>query len=158
MMGIRRWGALAMGGAVLVLAGCAHLWAPPAPTVIFGPPVVQGERGELVVSVADIPQGAGALAVELGGLVYPADKLADLEVEGLNGFVVLAQRFEAGQGGFVLASISGIEAGPIARITFRALAPVDPGDFTVDGAKVSLADEHNEPVEFTLSRPAYYAR
>lgn len=157
-MGIRRWGALALGAAVLVLAGCAHLWAPPTPTVIFGPPVVQGERAEILVSVADIPQGAGALAVEFGGFTYPADKVADPVVEGIDGFVVLAQRFEAGQGGFVLASISGIEAGPVARITFRPLAPVAPGDFAVDATKVSLANEHNESVDFELAQPAYYAR
>ncbi|HIP98961.1 TPA: hypothetical protein EYH33_00225 [Candidatus Bipolaricaulota bacterium] len=157
-MGIRRWGALGLGGAVLALAGCAHLWAPPSPTVIFAPPVVQGERAEILVSVADVPGGAGALAVEFGGFTYPAHKLADLEVEGIGGFVVLAQRFEAGQGGFVVASISGIEAGPVARITFRPLAPLDPADFAVDENRVSLADEHNKLVDFELSQPAYYAR
>lgn len=154
----RRALGLLASGAMLLLSGCAHLWAPPRPQLIFGPPVIQGEYGEIVVSVAHVPRGMGALAVAYGGISYPAAKMVEVEVEGMNGYTAFAQRFVSGQGGFVISSISGLEAGPVARIRFRALAPVSPGEISVDGSAIYMVDGDNKPVDFELSRPAYYAR
>ena len=159
---LKRGSLLLMMGAALgfVLSGCGHLWTPPVPTVIFGPPMIQGERGEIVVSVADLPKGAGALGVTLGGIVYPTAKMADIEVEGVSGYVVLAQDFTGGQGGFVISTISsqGVASGPIAKITFRALEEIAPGELALDEDKISLIDVDNAPVDFDLTQPAYYAR
>ena len=160
MRAIRWGGTTVLGALAFVLLGCAHLWAPKAPSLIFGPPTVQGERGEMVVSVADLPKGVGALGVTLGGITYPEAKMADIKVEGASGYVVLAQEFASGQGGFIISTISsqGISSGPIAVITFRALGEIAPGEIAYDGTKIALIDVDNELVDFDLAQPIYYAR
>ncbi len=160
MRAIRWGGTTVLGALAFVLLGCAHLWAPKAPSLIFGPPTVQGERGEMVVSVADLPKGVGALGVTLGGITYPEAKMADIKVEGASGYVVLAQEFASGQGGFIISTISsqGISSGPIAVITFRVLDDITPGEIAFDETKIALIDVDNAPVDFDLSQPIYYAR
>ncbi len=142
------------------LVGCIRLWAPPAPALIFGPPVVEGEHGKIVVSVADMPQGGvGAIGVEFGGISYPADKMGDFRVKGLNGFEVLAWDFHDGEGGFVAVSTTAMISGPIAVIEFAAADEVSPAEIGLDDSKIGLASAHNTLIEdFELSRPAYYAR
>ena len=143
-----------------VLAGCSHLWAPPKPTLIFGPPVVEGDHGKIVVSVANMPRdGVGAIGVEFGGISYPAAKMGDFRVKGLNGFEVLAWDFHDGEGGFVAVSTTAMESGPIAVIEFEAEGAISPAEIGIDAAKISLASAHNTLIEgFEISRPAYYAR
>ena len=143
-----------------VLAGCSHLWAPPKPTLIFGPPVVEGDHGKIVVSVADMPQdGVGAIGVAFGGISYPADKMGAFSVKGMNGFEVLAWDFHDGEGGFVAVSTTAMESGPIAVIEFEAEGAISPAEIGIDAAKISLASAHNTLIEgFEISRPAYYAR
>jgi hypothetical protein len=153
-------GLLFLAAGALGLLGCAHLWQPPRPTVIFGPPVIEGDRGKIVVSVSNIPQdGLGAIAVEFGGLTYPADKMEGFSLEGLNGFEVLAWEFAGGQGGFVAASTAGLESGSVVAISFKAKEKVDASEIVIDKAKVSLASARNTLIEdFEVSMPSYYAR
>lgn len=143
-----------------ILGGCAHLWQPPKPTVIFGPPVVEGDHGRIVVSVANMPKdGVGAIAVEYGGMTYPDGKMGDFKVEGMNGFEALAWDFHDGKGGFVAASTTATVSGPIAVITFKATGKVTPEEIGIAEDKVSLASAHNTLITgFEVSQPAYYAR
>jgi len=148
---------IAMAG---VLAGCSHLWAPPKLTLIFGPPVVEGDHGKIVVSVANMSRdGVGAIGVAFGGTSYPAAKMGGFRVKGLNGFEVLAWDFHDGEGGFVAASITAMESGPIAVIEFEAAGAVSPAEIGIDASKISLTSAHNTLIEgFGVSQPAYYAR
>ena len=149
----------------VILGGCAYLWQPPspAPQVIFGSPVMEGDHGKIVVSVANMPQdGVGAIAVKYGGITYPADKMSDFKVEGRNGFKAIAWDFSNGKGGFVAVSTTAISSGPIAVITFKATRKINSSDIEI--AKnitdlISLASAHNTLItDFKVYRPAYYAR
>lgn len=148
-------------GALLWLFGCTHLWQQPlSPTVVFGPPLIEGDVGKIVVSVANIPDGGlGAMAVKLGGFEYPENKMDDITVVGESGFEALAWQFSGGEGGFVLASSSGIKAGPVAEIRFRANGKVNPADIHIDPGKISLCSAENTLVPGFEGRvSAYYAR
>ena len=143
-----------------VLAGCSHLWAPPKPMLIFGPPVVEGDHGKIVVSVVNMSRdGVGAIAVAFGGISYPADKMGAFSVKGMNGFEVLAWDFHDGEGGFVAASTTAMESGPIAVIEFEAAGAISLAEIGIDDSKISLASARNTLIEdFEISRPAYYTR
>jgi hypothetical protein len=146
--------------AALSLAGCGWLFSPPPPKLVFGPPVIQGEYGRITVSVVGLPKGMGALGVQFGGFSYPAAKMADVRIKGVNGYLVLAQEFSGGQGGFVVSTISsqGMDTGPVAVIEFRALAPVGAGEIALDETKISMVDVGSSPLDFELAQPVYYAR
>lgn len=157
----RLLGTVMLFGALLWLVGCAHLWQPPKPTtVVFGPPLIEGDVGKIVVSVANIPdKGLGAMAVKFGGFEYPADKMEGITVVGESGFEALAWKFSGGKGGFVLASSSGIKTGPVAEIRFRANGKVNPAEIHIDPGRISLASAENRLIEgVEVSLPAYYAR
>jgi len=150
-------------GALFWLFGCAHLWQPPnpKPAVIFGPPLIEGDVGKIVVSVAYIPsdEELGAMVVEFGGFKYPAAKMDKITVVGKSGFEALAWKFSNGEGGFVLASTTGIEAGPVAEIRFRAKGKVSPAEIQIDSTKISLASAQNTLIKgFDVTFPVYYAR
>jgi hypothetical protein len=148
---------------ISTLWGCTNLWAPAPPDhipkLIFGPPVVEGDHGKIVVSVVDMPQdGVGAIAVEFGGIIYPTAKMSDFQVKGVNGLQALAWDFHDGKGGFVAVSTTAIASGPVAVISFTVTGPVGSG-IVVYAAKISLASAHNTLIQgFKISQPAYYAR
>jgi len=145
---------------VLVLAGCFGPWfrSEPTPTLYLGEPVIDNGQGSLRISVADMPNGGlSGIHVALGGLLYDQEKVSNLAVEGLNGFVVLIRQFANGEGGFILANVSGIENGPILRLTFEAHGNVKYGDIQLLSNSVTLVDDALLLVE-GWNTPAYYAR
>jgi len=134
-------GMLALTGALLT--GC---FAPPPvinATLFFSDLVgTVGEQGELKVSVLEMPDGGIAgLVVGLApnpGLRYAPGQFRVTEVQGLNGFQVLATFIDNGTGEvrFVLVNpTSGVVNGDIALIKGDRLGG---GDFDFQLQKVSL--------------------
>ena len=73
----------------------------PEPTLLFGPVVITGDRGEILLSVKNMPDGGlASLAVVVGGITYDVSKISNVAVEPLTGFAVLAEQFIAGVGGW----------------------------------------------------------
>jgi len=101
--------------------------------------------------------GLAGIHVDLGGLLYDQEKVSNLAVEGLNGFVVLIQQFVDGEGGFILVNISRIESGPILRLTFEAHGNVKYGDIQLLADSITLVDDALLLVK-DWNTPAYYAR
>lgn len=142
-----------------ILAGCFGPWfaSTPAAKLYVGEPMVSAGQGQLLISVADMSNGGVAgVHVALGGLLYDQEKLANLVVEGLNGFAVLIQQFVDGQGGFILADTSGVPSGPILRLTFEAHGNVRYGDVQLLADYITLVDDALLLVE-AWETPAYYA-
>jgi len=145
---------------VLILAGCFGPWfrSEPTPTLYLGEPVIDNGQGSLRIAVADMPNGGLAgIHVALGGLLYDQEKVSNLAVEGLNGFVALIQQFADGEGGFILTNVSGIESGPILRLTFEAHGNVKYGDIQLLADSITLVDDALLLIE-DWNTPAYYAR
>jgi len=143
-----------------VLAGCFGPWlrGEPTPALYLGEPAIVAGQGQLLISVASMPNGGLAgIQVDLGGLLFDEEKVSNLVVEGLNGFAVLIQQFVDGEGGFILANVSGIESGPILRLTFDVHGNVKYGDIQLLADSVTLVDDAFLLVE-DWSTPAYYAR
>jgi hypothetical protein len=154
---------LAVGVVVVtavILVGCFGPWFAgiPSPKLYLGEPVVNNGQGALLISVANMPNGGlAAIQVDLGGLLYVQEKLSNLVVEGLNGFAVLIQQFVDGEGGFILANTSGVESGPILRLTFEAHGSIRYGDIQLLADFITLVDDALLLVE-VWNTPAYYAR
>ena len=145
---------------VLILAGCFGPWfsSEPMPTLSLGEPAIENGQGSIRISVADMPNGGLAgIHVALGGLLYSREKVLNLAVEGLNGFIVLIQQFVDGEGGFILVNASGIESGPILQLTFDVHGSVKYGDIQLLADFITLVDDALLMVE-NWNTPAYYAR
>ena len=130
--------------------------------LVIGTPVISGTHGEVIISVANMPsEGAASIAIDKAGITYTNITGTSISVEGLNGFIVLAQDFviTSGKGGLVAANTnSGITGGPILRITFETTSASP--TFTVAEAKVSIGNHLNTLItgwELRTNK-AYYAK
>jgi len=112
-------------GLILGITACMGGWFTPqqVATLIVGKPVVSGNRGEVVISVTNMPnQGLASIAIDDKGITFDDIEAASIEVTGLNGFTVLAQDFTttAGNGRLVAANpTSGSVGGTIIKVTFE---------------------------------------
>jgi hypothetical protein len=157
-----------MGTAILVgLAACSGLFGTSAglPTLYVGGVEVRGHEGCVLVSVVDMPAG-GLAAIQLGEVGGWAIALGDIDpasvcVLGKNGFVVLAEAFDAA-GGAVIAATGrdGVMGGGILRFTFTVTG--DAPSFVVSKARARLASGDGEFVETwslkTAADAVYVAR
>ena len=106
-------------GLIVALTACMGQWFTheQKATLIIGQVVLTGNRGEVLVSVTNMPQeGLASIAIDNLGITYINIKDASIEATGLNGFDVLAQDFTTtpGKGRLVAANPNaGSEAGTI---------------------------------------------
>ena len=151
---------------ILTLTACMGQWFTPkqVATLIIGKPVISGNRGEVVISVANMPgQGLASIAIDEKGITFNDINAATITATGLNGFTVLAQDFTTtpGKGCLVAAnSTSGNVSGPILKITFEVTG-ANPTLEIVDQGKVTLGSALNTLIPaWTLSSNAtdYYVR
>lgn len=141
-------------------AGCTGPWfgAPVSTTLYLGEPDVTGQQGTLTLWVAGMPSGGtAAVHVRIGGLRYDGEKITDLAVEGCSDFVVTNSRFADGEGGFLMLNLSGVEAGPVARLTFTAHGNVKDGDVQLLADRITLVSDAYTFIT-DWKTPAYYAR
>ena len=132
----------------LTLTACfGHWFTPPQlATLIVGPVVGINGRYEVLISVADMPDG-GVAGIQLGTVALPAIAFANVDVativaEGLSGFRVTAVDYTAGPParGCLVAVYGGtpIESGPVLKLTFDAAgAPA----VTLDDTRIWLAND-----------------
>lgn len=153
---------LAVLAIIVGITACMNLFtAPVEPTLITGAVVITGDRGEILLSVKNMPDGGlASLAVVLGGILYPAT-VDNVAVVPLAGFTVLAEQFAGGSGGFLVAhSCAGLPDGAFAKLTFDVIggSPVL-ADFTFVKADISMGDDSNNAIAFEISDPLeYYAK
>lgn len=79
---------------ILGLTACMGHWFTPkqAATLIIGLPQVLGGKGEVLISVANMPQGGlASISINNLGITYTNITPASIVATGLNGFTVLAQ-------------------------------------------------------------------
>ena len=132
-------------GLVLGLSACMGNWLGTSTkaTLIIGDPIVSTGKGQLILSVSDMPdEGLASLAVDLGGMTYPAAKVSNVVVTGINGFTVPAQEFVGGNGRFVIVNpTSGTVTGPVAKLEFNVTGTVTSGDFHFFDANIELGSD-----------------
>ena len=156
-------------GLILALSACMGHWFTPkqVPTLIIGNPQIFGLKGEVIMSVANMPQGGlASIAIANLGITYNNLSIvpASITATGLNGFRVLAQDFitTPGKGRLVAANApSGLGSGTILKITFRVAGPgATFGVLPADKGKVTLGSDHNTlTTNWTLGMgKAYYAK
>jgi hypothetical protein len=149
-------------GVILGITACMN-WFTGAPesTLLLGPVIIGGERGEILLSVKNMPDGGlASLAVVLGGITYDITKISNVTVEPLVGFTVLAEQFIAGVGGFMVAhSCAGLHDGAFAKIVFTATNNPVLTDFVFTKADMSMGDDSNNAIAFVLQDAfAYYSK
>ncbi len=139
-----------LGGAIVLgLAACDGIFETSAelPTLYVGDVQARGTDGSVLVSVVGMPAG-GLAAIQFGEVCAAAIALsgidpASVEVEGVNGFVVLAREFDTAGGAVIAANgADGVVGGDILRFTFTVTG-VDP-TFVVAKALVKLASDECE--------------
>jgi hypothetical protein len=151
-------------GLVLGLSACMGNWlgTQTKATLIIGDPVVSTGKGQLILSVSDMPdEGLASLAVYLGGMTYVTTKVSNVVVTGMNGFTVLASQFVGGNGGFVIVNpTSGTVTGPVAKLEFDVTGTVASTDFTFAKTNITLGSELNTLITtWDLGTgKAYYAK
>jgi len=136
-------GLLAVGLILTVTACTGLLGTRQEATLIIGKPVVSGNRGKVLISVTNMPnQGLASIAIDDQGITTANIDPTSVQVEGLNGFTLLASEFVDTHGRLVATnSTSGSVGGTILKITFEVTA-ANP-TFTVDKAKVSIGSALN---------------
>jgi len=134
-------------------------------TLIIGNPVAVGGRWEVILSVANMPDGGlASIAVDNLGFTYTNVDGNSVVATGLNGFLVLAQDFVTtpGKGRLTAANAAtGIEGGTIIKVTFTATgANLTFTIQQVDKGKVTLGSHQNTTIDtWTLDTDkAYYAK
>lgn len=158
---------LLLAGVVLGLTACMGGWFNPqlAATLIIGNPVAKGGNYEVLISVANMPDGGlASIAVDDLGFTYTNVDGGSVVATGLSGFVVLAQDFitTPGKGRLTAPNAAtGIDGGTIIKITFAATG-ANP-TFTiqqVDKGKVTLGSHQNTTITtWSLDTDkAYYAK
>lgn len=156
-------------GLILVLSACMGHWFTPkqVATLIIGNPQVFGLKGEVIISVANMPQGGlASIAIDNLGITYNNLSIdpTSISATGLSGFRVLAQDFTTtpGKGRLVAANApAGVGSGTILKITFRVTGPgATLGILPADKGKVTLGSDLNTLIaNWTLGTgKAYYAK
>ena len=127
----RRVGSILLLVAVmLVLTACFGQWftAPQGGKLIVGAVVPVGGRYEVLISVADMPDG-GVAGIEFGTALQPAVTFSGnvdattITAEGLSGFRVTAQSYAGAPAEGCLVAVYGgspIEGGPVLKLSFEA--------------------------------------
>ncbi len=134
---------------MLGLAACGGFFAASTelPTLYIGDVQASGTGGYVLVSVVDMPAG-GLAAIQFGEVGSAAIALSDIdpasvEVEGVNGFVVLAGVFGIAGGVVIAASeADGVIGGDILEFTFTVTG--DNPMFVVTKASVRLASDEGK--------------
>jgi len=154
-------------GLILGLTACMGQWFTPkqVATLIIGKLVASGNRGEVLISVTNMPnQGLASIAIDDKGITYTNIKASSIVAAGLNGFTVLAQDFTTANKGRLVAAnpTSGSVGGTIIKITFEVTG-ANPafGIVAADKGKVTLGSALNTLITaWTLSSNAadYYAK
>ncbi len=144
------------------LTACVNWFsAAPQATLLLGPVVINGDRGEILLSVKNMPDGGlASMSVVLGGITYDVAKVSNVSVEPLAGFTVLAEQFAAGSGGFLVAhSCAGLHDGAFVKIVFTATNNPTLADFAFTKADMQLGDDSNNSIAFAFQDAfAYYAK
>ena len=140
---------LLLVGLTLTLTACFGHWFTPPQTgvLIVGPPVLTGGRYEVLISVADMPDG-GVAAIQHGTMALPAIAfgnnvdVATIVATGLSGFEVTAQGYAAGPPieGYLTAVYGGapIVSGSVLKLSFEAAG--DP-TVTLDDTRIWLTND-----------------
>ena len=151
---------------ILGLYACTGSWVNPGyrASLVIGAPVVTGTHGEVLISVAEMPEGGMAsLAVDLSGMSYDNLKIKDVAIKGLNGFIVLAREFNdsIGEGRFVIANPNaGSVGGPVAKLLFNVAGSLAPGDLLFDRGHITIGSHLNTLITDweLITGKAYYAK
>ena len=117
-------------GLAVTLTACFGQWFTPPLTgkLIVGAPVLVGGRYEVLISVADMPDG-GVAGIQLGtdtqlAITFTNVDATTIIAEGLSGFRVTAQSYAAGPPveGCLVAVYGGtpIEGGLVLKLSFEA--------------------------------------
>ncbi len=135
-------------GAAIGLVACGLFTTPAGlPTLYVGDVQASGNNGYVLVSIVAMPAG-GLAAVQFGEMGSEAIALNDIdpasvEVEGQNGFVILAEAFRVSGGAVIAANGSdGVMSGDILRFTFTVTG--DNPTFAVTKASVRLVSSDDE--------------
>ena len=132
-------------GLILGLTACMGGWFTHQQnaTLIIGQPAISGNRGEVLISVANMPnQGLASIAIDAQGIATANIDPTSVQVEGLNGFTLLASEFVGTHGCLAAAnSTSGSAGGTILKISFEVTA-ANP-TLTLDKTKVSIGSALN---------------
>lgn len=158
-----RWGILCVIGLVVAigLSACMDMLSTPqVPTLILGEVVVFGDRGELLISVTDMPaSGLASVAVDLGGITYDVAKVSNVTLEGVFGFKIVVEQFAGGDGGFVVVQPSaGLRGGGFVKLCFDVTGDVSLADFQFTKADFTLADDNHQVFDFEMADAHdYYA-
>jgi len=150
-------------GLIFVLTACMGGWFTHEQKayLVIGTPVIIGTHGEVIISVVNMPsEGAASIAIDDEGITYTNITGSSVNVEGLNGFTVLAQDFTttAGKGSLAACNANaGITGSPILKITFETTGTPT---FTVTKTKVNIGSHLNAFItSWKLSTGvAYYAK
>jgi len=153
-------GVLAVG-LIFALTACMGGWFTheQKATLIIGQPAISGNRGEVLISVTNMPnQGLASIAIKDQGITTANIDPASVQVEGLNGFMVLASEFVGTDGRLAAANpTSGSVGGTILKISFEVTA-ANP-TLTVDQAKVDTGSALNTLITCDLNTDtSYYAK
>lgn len=135
------------------LTSCAYWFMiPKIPLLTVGPLTVSSDRGEIIFSVANMPNGGlASVAVELGGLDYDVNRISNVRIEGLSGFEVAASGFENGECAFLLCNpCSGLLEGEFARLTFDVADDAILDDFTFRKRNITLGNDGYDTIAFRM--------
>ena len=137
-----------------------------APTLIIGKPALSGNRGEVFISVADMPNnGLASIAIDDKGITFDDIKAVSIEAEGLNGFTILASDFTTTANKGCLVAInpnSGSVGGTLIKVTFEVTG-ANPtfGIADADKGKVELGSALNTLIstwDLSSNETDYYAK
>ena len=159
---------LLMVGLLLAISSCMGFFqnTAQAPTLIIGKPALSGNRGEVFISVADMPnKGLASIAIDDKGITFDDIKASSIEAEGLNGFRVLASDFTTTANKGCLVAInpnSGSVGGTIIKVTFEVTGanPIF-GIADADKGKVELGSALNTLIstwDLSSNETDYYAK
>jgi len=148
------------------LAACMGGWFNPqvVATLIIGAPVAKGGGYEVLISVANMPDG-GLAGIQFGtagneALTFTNVDMATVVAVGVSGFWIGSQQYTAPDKGTLLAvnAATGVVGGTILTLTFQATA-ANP-TVTVDKTKVTLLSHQNTWITtWTLGTgKKYYAK
>ena len=120
--------------------------------MIVGPLTISSNRGEIVLSVANMPNGGlASVAVEFGGLAYDVDRISNVRIEALSGFKVATSSVEDGEAAFLLCNpCAGLRMGEFVRLTFDTTGDVILNDFAFRKMDIELGDDLYDTIAFRL--------